>query len=159
MAAFSAKRIRLSYTQKYEAPPSQVFPLLCPTREYDWIETWRCHLVYSDSGYAEENCIFTTDFPEDGGDETWVVIAYEPDRTIQFVRIGAIKVIRYNITLRDHSDGSSSAEWEQIITALNEEGNRFIESLSQERYATEKKILESLLNHYLKTGERLSLKK
>jgi hypothetical protein len=158
MAAFSPKRIRLSHTQNYEASASQVFPLLCPTREYDWIETWQCQLVYSDSGYAENNCIFTTDFPEDGGHETWVVIAYEPNRSIQFVRVGAIKVIRYNITLSDHSDGSSSAEWEQIITALNEEGNHFIENLSQDRYSKEKKILESLLNHYLKTGERLSLR-
>jgi hypothetical protein len=158
MTAFTAKRIELSHTQKYGAPAAQVFPLLCPTREYDWIETWKCELVYSDSGYAEENCIFTTDFPEDGGHETWVVIHYEPNRSIQFVRVGRIKAIRYNITLSDHSDGSCSAEWEQIITALNEDGNRFIENLSQERYSKEKKLLESLLNHYLTTGEKLRSK-
>ena len=39
--------------------PEQVFPLLCPTREYDWIETWQCELIYSDSGFAEPGCIFT----------------------------------------------------------------------------------------------------
>jgi hypothetical protein len=155
MTAFRAKRIRLSHTQEYGAPAAQVFPLLCPTREYDWIDTWKCELLYSDSGYAEENCIFKTDFPEDGGHETWVVIRYEPNHLIQFVRVSRVLVIRYNITLSDHSDGTSSAEWEQIITALNEEGNRFVENLTQERYSKEKKILEALLNHYLKTGEKL----
>jgi len=24
------------------AAPDQVFPLLCPTREYDWIVSWKC---------------------------------------------------------------------------------------------------------------------
>lgn len=155
MTDFSAKRIRLSHRQHYIAPASKVFPLLCPTREYDWIESWKCDLVYSQSGFAEEDCIFTTDFPQDGGHETWVVINFRPNESIQFVRVNDIRVIRYRITLADHSDGSCSAEWEQVITALNERGNRFVESLSQERYSEEKKILESLMNHYLRTGQRL----
>jgi hypothetical protein len=114
-------------------------------------------LIYSQSGYAEENCVFTTDFPEDGGQETWIVINYQPNDSIQFIRVNDIRVMRYNITLKDNGDGTSSSEWEQVITGLNEEGNRFVDALSQERYAEEKKKLETMLNHYLQTGKAFPL--
>jgi hypothetical protein len=150
---FIARRVRFAYRQEHKAPASRVFPLLCPTKEYDWINTWRCNLIYSQTGYAEENCVFTTDFPGDGGRDTWVVINYRSDSSIQFVRVNDIRVIRYNITLKDNGDGTSSSEWEQVITGLNEEGNRFVIGLSQEGYAEEKKRLETMLNHYLQTGK------
>ena len=154
---FIARRVRFTYRQDHNAPASKVFPLLCPTKEYDWIKTWKCNLIYSQSGYAEENCVFTTNFPEDGGQETWIVINYQPNDSIQFIRVNDLRVIRYNITLKDNADGTSSSEWEQVITGLNEEGNRFVGGLSQEKYAEEKKKLETMLNHYLQTGKAFPL--
>ncbi len=154
---FIARRVRFTYRQEHKAPTSRVFPLLCPTREYEWIRAWECNLIYSQSGYAEENCVFTTDFPEDGGQDTWVVNNYQPNSTIQFVRVNNLRVIRYNITLKDNADGTSSSEWEQVITGLNEEGNRFVDGLSQQRYSEEKKKLETMLNHYLQTGKPFPL--
>jgi hypothetical protein len=29
------------------AAPAQVFPLLCPVREYEWLPHWRCELLHS----------------------------------------------------------------------------------------------------------------
>jgi hypothetical protein len=57
-----------------------VFPLLCPVREYEWIEPWSCDMVFSESGLAENNAVFRTHFPAQGGEETWVVCRYEKDR-------------------------------------------------------------------------------
>lgn len=37
------------------------FPLLCPSREADWIPGWDCDLIYTSDGYAEDKCVFTTD--------------------------------------------------------------------------------------------------
>jgi hypothetical protein len=151
---FSAQRTIMIAAQHLLAPPDKVFPLLCPTREYDWIEPWKCRLVYSKSGYAEEDCIFITDFPGEGED-LWVVSEYRPNEEIQFVRHNGRRVMRYSIVLTDNGDGTTTAKWKQVITGLNEEGNRLLEGLTDEAYRQEISVLERLLNHYLTTGEIL----
>ena len=52
------RRIVLAHTMRLKGNPEKVFPLLCPVREYEWVEPWRCDLVYTDSGVAELDCIF-----------------------------------------------------------------------------------------------------
>jgi RimJ/RimL family protein N-acetyltransferase len=114
---FSAVRTIKIAAQHLLAPPEQVFPLLCPKREYDWIEPWKCRLVHSESGYAEQDCIFVTDFPGEGED-VWVVSVYRPSEEIQFVRFNGRRVIRYCIVLTDNGDGTTTAEWRQVITLV-----------------------------------------
>lgn len=154
---FRAARITISYEMKLKSSPDKVFPLLCPTREYDWIEPWDCNLIFSYSGFAELDCVFQTDFPSDGGLETWVVTRYEPGKVIQFIRANPVKVIRYTISLSDNGDGTTSAVWEQLITGLNDEGNNFVFAYSDEKYLDEMQTLEKMLNHYLETGNMLKL--
>jgi hypothetical protein len=151
---FAALRAVKTCTQHLVATPERVFPLLCPTREYDWIEPWRCRLIRSDSGFAEEDCIFVTDFPSEGED-VWVVSVYRPDEEIQFVRFNGHRAIRYSIRLTGNGDGTTTAEWKQIITGLNEEGNRLVQGLTDEAYQQRISALERRLNHYLTTGEML----
>jgi hypothetical protein len=110
--------------------------------------------VYSESGYAEQDCIFVTDFPGEGED-VWVVSVYRPSEEIQFVRFNGRRVIRYSIVLTDNGDGTTTAEWRQVITGLNEEGNRQVDGLTDEAYQQKISVLERLLNHYLTTGEML----
>jgi hypothetical protein len=62
-AAFKAERVVKKYTMNLSAEPAVVFPLLCPVREYEWIEPWSCDMVFSASGVAENNAVFMTDFP------------------------------------------------------------------------------------------------
>ena len=81
---FKASRITREFSHQVQAPPEQVFPLLCPVREHDWIPYWECQLVYSASGKAEDGCVFCTDLP-DHGRAIWTVSRYEPPRRIQFV--------------------------------------------------------------------------
>ena len=76
-------RVSRAYTMTVEADAQTVFPLLCPVREYDWIEEWRCSMVYSESGVAEVGCVFLTELPGRGV-ETWIVSRYEPSRAIEF---------------------------------------------------------------------------
>lgn len=154
---FSAKQCSLSACQLLAAPPEKVFPLLCPTREFDWIETWNCELVFSKSGFAELDGVFTTNFPGDDKD-VWVIDRYEPNVLIQFVRVSENRVIRYRITLTANGNGTTSAIWEQTITALTEAGNRYIENQSNEQFSKKIKGLEKQLNHYLETGEMLKTK-
>jgi hypothetical protein len=140
-----------------EGNPEAVFPLLCPVRETEWIETWRCRMIYSDSGFAEQDCIFQTDFPQDGPEDTWVVSRYEKPGLIEFVRVNGIRAIRYTIVLRQAGEGRTEAEWRQLITGLNEQGNRWAEGLSDSDFAHRMQMLERMLNHYLKTGRMLKV--
>ena len=40
MSEFKAKKMTRRFTQQFVGTPERVFPLLCPTREYEWIEPW-----------------------------------------------------------------------------------------------------------------------
>ena len=45
--SFVAKRVTRSYRQQIDGSPTEVFPLLCPVRERDWLHGWDCDMVYS----------------------------------------------------------------------------------------------------------------
>jgi hypothetical protein len=70
-------RTTKSYTMCLDAQADAIFPLLCPVREFDWIQPWQCEMVYTDSGRAELDCVFKTNFPDDGPEDTWVISRYE----------------------------------------------------------------------------------
>lgn len=148
-------RVRFAHTQTVDAEPQAVFPLLCPVREYDWLPAWDCRLVYTESGVAERGCVFQTDHPGDGGVDTWVVSHHEPARKIGFVRVNPLRTIQYDIDLRPNGDASTTLEWRQLITALDEEGDRHVAALKEEDFAAMIRSLEKMLNHYLETGEPL----
>ena len=46
-------RATRSYVQHLKSSPAEVFPLLCPVREADWIEGWLPLSVISETGLAE----------------------------------------------------------------------------------------------------------
>jgi hypothetical protein len=147
-------RIKRAFRMKVAAKPEKVFPLLCPTREYDWIDTWKCRMIYSDSGYAEQDCIFKTDFPADGPEDTWIVSRYEPPLLIEFVRVNPLRAIRYTIALHETAAGVTEAEWRQVITGLNAEGNAFVRGLDEKAFSKRMGELNEMLNHYLAADPR-----
>lgn len=139
------------------ARPDDIFPLLCPVREYEWIQPWQCEMVYTQSGRAELDCVFKTHFAEDGPEDTWVVSRYEPPRHIEFVRVNSLRGIRYGIALSQRDDGSSKAVWTQVITGLNPDGDKFVAGCKDEAFRKKMGMLENMLNHFLKTGEMLKV--
>ena len=148
---FKPLRKSFKYTQDINGTPEEVFPLLCPKRESEWIEPWKCNILWSESGFAENDCVFQTNFPEDGL-ETWVVSTYQPNERIEFVRVCANRVTRHNMSLRRNEVGTE-VTWEQVITALTPAGNDLISTFNQKEYEEEIRTLEMMLNFYLATGE------
>lgn len=142
-------RKHFSRSQHVKAPPDDVFPLLCPVREYDWIPGWDCRLVYTASGVAEPGCVFQTDREADGGLDTWVVSRHEPCARVGFVRINALRAMQYDIRLEARPDGSTILVWEQVVTALSDEGDRHVAALRESDFAATIDKLEELLNRYL----------
>ena len=157
MNDFMPQRITKETQLMIEAEPRKVFPLLCPVREYEWIEPWRCRVLYSESGVAENNCIFETDFPHNGGRETWIVTHYEKESGIAFVRFTPDeKIIKLDICLSGAGTGGTRLLWRKIFTGLSPAGNRIVTAMSDD-FEAEADRIARMLNHFLKTGTMLPL--
>lgn len=133
------------------AAPDRVFPLLCPVREYEWIETWKCEMVHSKSGFAELDCVFKTRHGD--VEDVWTVSRYEPNELIEFVVSSVFRVMRYRFTLSQEGERATRIVIEQTATALNGDGERYVEDPYFEIHM---KTLEIMLNHYLATGKMIS---
>lgn len=145
-------RTTLSLRFSLDAPVETVFPLLCPVREYDWIETWRCELLHSRSGLAENDCIFRTTRP-DGSHDVWVVSRYEPPRRIEFVVHHPRVATRLDLSLHE-SEGRCLLDWDLRLSALVPMAEAELTAMAQAR----REVLtgrEAELRHYLRTGTRL----
>ncbi|MDP7114503.1 MAG: hypothetical protein QGH45_21200 [Myxococcota bacterium] len=75
-------RKEFEYRGVVPSSPAEVFPLLCPVREYEWIDDWSCEVQYTASGVAEQGCAFRTQLQ---AGESWICSRYEPERAIQYV--------------------------------------------------------------------------
>ncbi|AFM23189.1 hypothetical protein [Desulfomonile tiedjei] len=156
MTDFRARRVTQEFTHTISAAPSKVFPLLCPVREYEWIEGWTCKMIYSESGYAENNCVFTTNFPR-GFEEIWSVSAYDPERyIIQFVVTSPeAYIMKLDISLSESGTNSTNISWIMTFTGLTPKGNTVIENHTGEPQVTRMGLVFKALEHYCLTGEML----
>lgn len=148
------RRITREYATIHKAEPGRVFPLLCPVREYEWIPPWHCELVYSQSGYAELGCVFSTDFGDQWGPEVWVVSDYLPGEKIAFVRTGTLRTTRYEVLLAAEEGGRATRLiWRQEMTGLTPEGDRLLDALTGQEFQAMMVELNGMLAYYLATGE------
>lgn len=148
------KHIEFTRTWTVQASPADVFPLLCPVREYDWLESWRCEIVHTESGVAEEDCIFRTELPGQGR-MTWAVSRYEPPRAIEFTCfVPDSHVMRLKIALEP--DGAATRlHWTRRFLSLGDRGDAWIAAFSPTAYESTMQKLEESLAHYLATGAML----
>ena len=149
------KRKTQEYKRTFSFPPEKVFPQFCPSRELDWIEGWDCDLVYTSTGYVEDDCIFTTPETNALGPGLWIFTRYEPDQRLELVRIiGSSVVIHFRINLVDNNDGTSTGLWHLTFTALNESGNEIVASIPDKSPELERAI--DGLAYFLETGEMMT---
>jgi hypothetical protein len=151
MSPFTAKTIVITATMLLQHSPKEIFPLLCPVREYDWIEQWDCDVLYTESGVNELGCIFKTYFP-DQEEEIWVTSRFEPDQCVEFVRTSANKVVLYKIDLETSKEGAKLL-WTQKVIGISETGNERVESSNPDEFTAMVKYLEKLIDYYLTHGE------
>jgi len=145
---FRGKRAITTFTGHLSFPPDVIFPLLCPVREYEWLEGWQCEMIYSNSGMVEDNCIFKT---AHGGGMIWTVSHYEPPRRIEFTTFIPDAVVTRLILSLKTNRGGTDLQWTRIFTGLTEAGNQSVGTWKTERDAE----LTRKLEHYLKAGKML----
>jgi hypothetical protein len=154
MSTFDAKRVSHEYTQTNDAPPEKVFPLLCPVRETEWVPGWKYRLIYSESGVAEDGCVFST--PNDSGPETiWMTTHYDPAAfTIAYawVQPGMIAT-QLRIWLSPAPGGRTSTHIHFLYTGLSPAGNARLERYTPEWFRSKMQGWETAIDYYLRTGK------
>ena len=152
---FKSVKVVESYDAEISAPAEKVFPLLCPVREYEWISTWTCELVRTESGVAEDMCVFITDRPPFGR-ETWVCTRYECPDAIQYTRFSQNAIARLDIKCIEGTADKSTWRWTLTAVGLTDEGNRICESATEQTLQIFK-TLNVLLEHFVTKGEMLKM--
>lgn len=154
MRVTKPNRVVRTFTQQLVAGPSEVFPLLCPVREADWLEGWDPSVVFSQSGVAEPDCVFLTG--ESRNKAIWYITRHEPDNGfVEMIKITpAVTACKLTIQLRP-AEGGSEAEITYAHTSLGRDGDTLIASFTAEHYAQFMQDWEARINHYLSHGSLL----
>lgn len=154
---FKAERIKKTYDLRFIAPPEKVFPLLCPVREYEWIDGWNCEMIYSESGFAEKDCVFTTRHPGEKEKTVWYMIEQDSENyKAGFLRVTpGSHAVKMQIRLKDNHDGGTDASFAYTCTALSGEGNLAIGHYVEQVLENTTAWLEKSMNNYLRTGQIL----
>jgi hypothetical protein len=153
-AVTKPNRVRHSYTQSINATPNEVFPLLCPVREMDWAPGWHPDWVISESGVAEQDCIFQTSEDENTPAATWVITEHHPEsRLVEMIKvIPGHSVMKLEAALEGDGKGGTRATISYGFTAIGPAGEKFVEGCDEEWYRKFMLDWEAAMNHYLATG-------
>ncbi len=146
----------LEFTQTNHGNIDQVFPLLCPVREADWLDGWEYKMIHSKSGLIEQDCVFST--PHHGKFETiWQVTQYDKEHYhIEFVRLTPKEnIVKINIKLKEIDTKTTQADISYQYTALNPEQNEFIKNELEQSFKQSMNWWEKAINHYLATNKML----
>lgn len=139
-----------------QGPIDEVFKLLCPVREQEWIEGWEYNMVHSTSGLAELNCVFTT--PHHGKfDTVWQVTQYDSNNHfIEFVRVTPQNnCVRINIKLEKITESTTRAIIKYLYTGLSDRRSEAIDKNMEASFSQSMDYWEQALNYYLTTGKKL----
>ena len=149
-------RISHEFEQTNAAPPTEVFPLLCPVEEAKWVPGWNYRLIYSKSGFAEPGCVFTTP-NEDGTDSTWVCTHHDGSSfSVGYVWVRPeFMTARLEIKL-EPLGGTQTRAWIRYeYTALSDDGANELRKMDQSWFLAKMKGWEAAINHFLQTGTML----
>jgi hypothetical protein len=121
----------------------------CVPGEYEWIENWKCEILYSESGYAEKNCVFVNS----ATGETWILTRLEPENYVFEAAIFATHaVVKVELSLVPTAGGTCTARGTFTATATTRVGNRFIGDSARDRLRHRLRKLFQQLEHYLLTA-------
>lgn len=153
---FTGIQKTLKFTQLNSGSIENIFPLLCPVREKDWLDGWEYKMIYSQSGLIEKDCVFATPYSE-GTETVWQVTQYnKTDFYIEFLRVTPSEnVVKINIQLERIDDNKTKSHISYQYTALNEEQNEYIKNDLEKTFIESMNWWEKAINHYLKNGKML----
>jgi hypothetical protein len=154
------RRVKHSFKQSINGTPEQVFPLLCPVRETDWIPGWTTDWAISNSGVAEQDCIFQTPpRPGAGGAASiWVITRHDADafEVEMFKVTPEFTVGKLQISLSPLDKNVTNATITYEFTSLGPLGDTYLEGFTAQWYEKFMQVWEEQMNHYLETDELIA---
>jgi hypothetical protein len=144
------------YQQTLEGTKVEIFPLLCPVREKEWLQDWEYKMIYSESGFAEKGCIFETN--NNYGSYQWIVTKHDKDsHEIQFIKVRANDIyVIIDIELTEKSERVILCNIQYTFIPLeNEVAEIMYRENTEEAFNEHMKKWEDSLNYYLKNAKML----
>jgi len=143
--AFKSQQLLREAVISVKAKIEEVFPLLCPKKEEEWIPGWICETIYSKSGYNEQGAVFKTTKPY-GTELYWTTLEYDIKKRLVdfFIMAPGLYMLRYKIAVISDKD-SLTLTFNQLFTAVSDEGNKFLDRYRTEDFPGRIKELESLI--------------
>lgn len=117
--------------------------------EAEWVNGWDPSMVFTDSGYAEQDCIFLN--PDNS---IWIINRYDPDNfNIEFIKFMPDCVVgTIRISLFQKEEDVTLADVGYSYTAIGPEGKSFLDQFTAQYFVSFMQTWESELNHYLQHG-------
>lgn len=148
-------RAKKSHTVRINASAERILPLLCPVREDEWLPGWkgRYELIYSESGFNEEGCVFR--LPDTlGAEGIWTCLKFDEEayEVVFHICVRDLLVYRFRISLGENGDGTTDATFAHVYTAVSEKGNEWIANRTDEAEREGVAYLGGMLDYYLKNG-------
>lgn len=149
-------RKTFTHTQINTGNIIEVFPLLCPVRERKWIDGWDCNMIYTKSGYIEEDCVFTTTH-HSNQETVWHVTHYNRENyTIEFLRVTPHEnTVRIKIHLEEFECSKTKVNIYYLYTLLKKSDTSIEFKAIEQTFFDSMHWWEKAINHYLKTGLKL----
>jgi hypothetical protein len=138
-----------------KATVKEVFPLLCPKREEEWIPGWECETIWSRSGYNEEGAVFRTTKAY-GTELYWTTLEYDITNGVVDFLITAprLYMFRFKIEVSAGDDDLLTIVFSQTFTSVSEEGNSLLNRYKSEDFDGRLRNLEEFMNRYLQNKSR-----
>jgi hypothetical protein len=142
------QRLVRSFVQEIHAAPEEVFPLLCPVREKEWLPGWDARMIHSASGVAERGAVFET--RHENGLTLWLVAEYDPPRRIAFARWQPDGVVVHiEIVLSRGHEGSTAVGICYTYTAANEMGATALGAMTEAAWLKSMIFWQGSMNEWL----------
>lgn len=117
-------------------PVEAAFPLFTPRGEEAWVPGWTPRYLAPRSGETAAGMVFTT---HDGADETiWTCLEWEPEahHARYFRAVPGNRVSIVDVRCRDRAGAETAVSVSYSHVALTERGERYIDAITDEAYAT-----------------------
>lgn len=150
-----ASRLIRTFVQRIEAAPEQVFPLLCPVREREWLPGWDCRMIYTQSGVAERGAVFET--AQVNGTTVWVISDHVPSRRVEFARWQPDGLlVQIEITLGHHLQGDTAVCIAYTYTAVNDHGRTALKLLTEADWLRTMEFWEQSMNAWFRKQAKVA---
>ena len=159
------KTISTKQIIRIAAPVHEVFLLVCPVMEYEWIRGWKCQIIHRPNGINEKDVVFKEKMSSPfimgsiGGKTTWTTLLHDTtDYRIHFRWDNKISTSLYKIEMFPAGKDSTKCVLDLVFKIKNEKGIKTLNDNT--KYKIEFLIagLGSMLKYYCESGNMLNSK-